>query len=62
MPWIEKEFDPEFRQYILDFPKDRFPKIYELIKQYQDTRRIIIFIPERKPKAGLIQYSKFPLV
>ena len=43
MPWIDKEFDPEFRQYILDFPKDRFPKIYELTKQYQDSRRIIIF-------------------
>ena len=43
MPWIEQEFDPEFRQYILDFPKDQVPKIYELIEQYQDSRRIIIF-------------------
>ena len=43
MPWIEQEFDPEFRQYILDFPKDQRPLIYELIEQYQDSRRIIIF-------------------
>ena len=43
MPWIEQEFDPEFRQYILDFPKDQRPSIYELIEQYQDSRRIIIF-------------------
>ena len=43
MPWIEQEFDPEFRQYILDFPKDQLPGIYELIEQYQDSRRIIIF-------------------
>ena len=43
MPWIEQEFDPEFRQYILDFPKDQLPLIYELIEQYQDNRRIIIF-------------------
>ena len=43
MPWIEQEFDPEFRQYILDFPKDQLPRIYELIEQYQDSRRIIIF-------------------
>ena len=25
MPWIEQEFDPEYRQYILDFPKDQRP-------------------------------------
>ncbi len=43
MPWIEQEFDPDFRQYILDFPKDQLPGIYELIEQYQDSRRIIIF-------------------
>jgi hypothetical protein len=43
MPWIEQEFDPEFRQYILDFPKEQLPRIYELIEQYQDSRRIFIF-------------------
>ena len=43
MPWIEQEFDPEFRQYILDFPKEQLPRIYELIERYQDSRRIIIF-------------------
>ena len=43
MPWVEQEFDPEFRQYILDFPKDQLPRIYELIEQYRDSRRITIF-------------------
>lgn len=43
LPWTEQEFDPEFRQYILDFPKDQLPKIYELIEQYRDRRRILIF-------------------
>ena len=42
MPWIEQEFNPEFRQYILDFPKEQLPRIYELIERYQDRRRIII--------------------
>ncbi|MBQ4297335.1 MAG: adenylate kinase, partial [Clostridia bacterium] len=28
MPWIEREFDPEFRQYILDFRKDQLPRLY----------------------------------
>lgn len=43
MPWIEQEFDPGFRQYILDFQKDQIPKIYELVKMYRETRRIVIF-------------------
>jgi hypothetical protein len=28
MPWIEEEFDEEFRQWILDFPETELPKIY----------------------------------
>ena len=43
MPWIEQEFDPDFRQYILDFPKDQLPGIYTLVKQYQDIRKITVF-------------------
>ena len=43
MPWIETEFDEEFRQWIIDFPKDQLPRIYELIKKYQDGRDIVIF-------------------
>ncbi len=43
LPWIEREFDPEFRQYILDFQKDQIPRIYELVERYRETRRIVIF-------------------
>ena len=43
MPWIEEEFDEEFRQWILDFPKDQLPVIYEMIEQYQDEKKIIVF-------------------
>ena len=43
MPWIETEFDPEFRQWILDFPKDQLPLIYELLERYQAGRNIVIF-------------------
>ena len=40
MPWVEQEFDSEFRQYILDFQRDQIPKIYELVEQYRQTRRM----------------------
>ncbi|MBQ9030684.1 MAG: adenylate kinase [Parasporobacterium sp.] len=43
MPWVEQKFDAEFRQYIIDFPKDQLPKIYSLIDQYKDKRIITIF-------------------
>lgn len=43
LPWIETEFDEEFRQWIIDFPKEQLPQIYELIKKYQDGRDIVIF-------------------
>lgn len=43
LPWLETELDPEFRQFIEDFPKDTLPYIYELIKKYKDEKRIIIF-------------------
>ena len=43
LPWVETEFDPEFRQWIEDFPTNSLPKIYEKLKPYSDTKRIVIF-------------------
>lgn len=43
LPWVEPEFDPEFRRYILDFPTDQLPVIHDLIDRYRDTRSITVF-------------------
>ena len=43
MPWIETEFDPEFRKWIEDFPKDQLPQIYELLDRYRNEKTVIIF-------------------
>ena len=43
MPWVEREFDKEFRQWILDFPKDQLPRIYELLEQYRAGREVYVF-------------------
>ncbi len=43
LPWVETEFDPEFRQYILDFPKEQLPKIYDLLEKNKEHKRIHIF-------------------
>lgn len=42
MPWIEEEFDEEFKQWIVDFPQKCLPEIYDLLKQHQN-KNIIIF-------------------
>lgn len=43
MPWVEAEFDQEFRQFIVDFPKDSLPKIYEILKKYEKEKELHIF-------------------
>lgn len=43
MPWVETEFDPEFKRWIMDFPEQRLPQIYELLDKYRDGRKIIVF-------------------
>lgn len=42
IPWIETEFDEEFKQQICRFPKDSLPEIYQLLERYKD-KNIIIF-------------------
>lgn len=40
MPWVETCFDPDFRQWIVDFRKNRLPGIMELLAK-ADCRKII---------------------
>ena len=43
LPWTEKEFDEEFRQWIIDFPVSELPRIYKLLDQYGAEKEIHIF-------------------
>lgn len=43
LPWVETEFDEEFRQWILDFQKDQLPQIYALLEKYRDGRDVFVF-------------------
>ncbi len=42
MPWVEEEFDPEFKNWIINFRNDKLPYIYELLDKYND-KNIVIF-------------------
>ena len=40
MPWVEREFDEEFRQWIMDFAKDQMPRLKELLQKYREKSTI----------------------
>ena len=43
MPWVEQEFDGEFRQWIEDFSRDQRPEICRLLEEYREGRKIVVF-------------------
>ena len=42
MPWVETEFDDDFKQWITDFPTKQLPQIYQLLARYPE-KEITIF-------------------
>lgn len=43
MPWIETQFDEEFKQWIMDFPENELPIVYELLDRYKGEKSIYVF-------------------
>lgn len=43
LPWMETEFDCEFRQWIVDFHGKDLPHIYELLGKYREGKRVVVF-------------------
>ncbi len=43
LPWVESCLDPEFRQLIIDFPRTKLPRIYQLLEIYKQTKNVLIF-------------------
>ena len=43
LPWFEDEFDPEFREWIKDFPKVEIPIINEIVNKYKDSIKLVVF-------------------
>ena len=48
LPWEETEFDEEFRQWIIDFPNEQLPGIYELLEKYKDKNKDIFIFKSRQ--------------
>ena len=43
IPWKEDVFDPEFKQWIIDWFKNTKPWVYHLIEKYKGSKNIVIF-------------------
>lgn len=57
MPWVEREFDEEFRRWILDFPGEQLPQIYRLLEQYPD-KAVFHFRAREEAEAYLERMEK----
>lgn len=42
MPWVEQEFDSDFKQWIIDFSNIELPQVYSLLEKYSN-KNILIF-------------------
>lgn len=57
IPWIEEEFDPEFKKYIESYDKEQRPVTLSLLEKYKE-KDIIIF-KSRKEADDFIRNYKF---
>lgn len=58
MPWIETEFDEEFRQDILAFPEVKLPQIYEMLERYREHKEIVIFKSREELDAFILKWRR----
>lgn len=42
LPWIEEEFDPEFKKWIINWFKDELPKTKEILEKYKKNKNVVI--------------------
>lgn len=43
IPWQEDVFDPEFREWIINWYQDKRPWVEHLLEKYKDNKNIVIF-------------------
>ena len=55
LPWVEEEFDPEFRQWIEDFSRDQLPEIRRLLDEADSSIQIIAKIENQEGVSNLAE-------
>ena len=57
IPWKEDVFDPEFKQWIIDWFKNTRPWVLHLINKYQDSKDIVILHSREEGNTFVISLS-----
>ena len=57
LPWLETEFDEEFKRWIMGFPENELPQIYELLEQDKGKTDIVIFRSREETKKYLARLT-----
>ena len=42
-PWVDDEFDPDFKEWIINWFDDKLPVLKNLLEEYKDTKEIHVF-------------------
>lgn len=53
LPWVEPELDEEFRQWIIDFPKDQLPEIYRMLEGLRAGQTLVVLRSREEAEAYL---------
>lgn len=57
IPWKEETFDPEFKQWIIDWYKNMQPWIYHLVDKYKGSKDIIVFKTREEMNSYLDEFK-----
>ena len=58
LPWVETEFDAEFRRWIEEFPRVQLPQVYALLERYGKGKTLVIFKDRKDAAAYLAAFSR----
>lgn len=53
MPWIEEEFNDEFKQWIMDFPEKQLPMIHNLLDKYGENKNVVVLKSRQQAESCL---------
>ena len=58
IPWREDIFDPEFKQWIMNWYKNTLPVLRKLLEQYKEIKNIIVFKTREEIDSFLVKCLK----
>ena len=56
MPWVEQEFDPEFKSWIENFKTAELPHVYSFLERYKD-KDITVFHSREEADIFILNYK-----